>query len=400
MAINILEQVQTYQLSQLALLTNENCFIGTANKDYLQFNKLPANLGDTVTFDLPPRYLSYPTLVANFQGSKQRVHSLTVDQAQNVSYEFSNQQFIFNAREYMDRFGKSAVAELGAYVEANVAENCLTPYRFYGDGTTPINSYGQLAQALANFRNYGAATADTYGYLWDLAVPGIVNSGLNQFVPSRNEAAANSWMLGDFDTCTWTKSNFLPEHTSGTVGENADTLTFVSINAAGDQITFSGVTTNSGAIKKNDLIQFDGDIRYLTFIGHRPSGQKVQVRATADADGTTGTVVVNITPALIATNDNSAKNLTRALTTSDTATALPSHRRGMIASGRALYLAMPQLPEQYPFPTGNEVDPDTKVSMRSYYGSTFGQNQQGFVNDVIWGSSMVGEYGLALIFPL
>lgn len=399
MATNVLQQVQTYQMSSLALLQNQNCFIGTANTKFKDFDRIEANRGDTVNFDLPPRFVSNSTLTATFQDSEQRVHSLTVDQAENVAYEFTNQEFIFNTDDYMKRFGRSAVAELGASIEANVAQNALKAYRFYGDGTTAINSYGQLAEAIAFFDDYGVANHDRYGYLPTTKVSPIVNTGLNQFVIDRNEEIANSWLLGDFSDTRWCRSNLLPKHTAGTAGANADTLTFSSINAAGDQVTFTGVSVDAGAIKENDLIEFQTDIRYLTFIGHKPSDNKVQVRATADADAAAGTVVVNIEPALVSAAGRN-QNLSRALAGTDTALAMPSHRRGFLCSGKALYLAMPKLADQYPFPTANASDPDTGVSLRMYYGSTFGQNQRGFVNDVIWGSTIVPEYAMALVFPL
>lgn len=397
---NILQQVQTYQRSGLAQLTNQNCFIGTANTKFKNFDEIVANLGSTVTFDLPTRYSVTNSLVAVFQDTEDRVETLTVNKEASVSYAFTNQEFIFNAERFMDKYGIGAVAELGAEVEADVATTCLSPYRFFGDGVTALNSYGQLSKALAFYRNYGAPKTDTIGYLSDIAVSDIVNSGLNQFVPGRNEKIANTWMVGDYDKTTWCRSNFLPTHIAGTAGENADTLTFVSINAAGDTITFSGVSVDAGAIKENDLLEFETDIRYLTFIGHKPSENRVQVRATADADAIAGTVIISITPALIATPGDRDQNLTRALAVSDTAKVLPSHRRGMIVAGKALYLALPKLADQHPFDTGNEIDPTTGVSLRMYYGSVFGQNQQGFVNDVIWGKRVVPEYAFALIFPL
>jgi hypothetical protein len=79
---------------------------------------------------------------------------------------------------------------------------------------------------------------------------------------------------------------------------------------------------------------------------------------------------------------------------------LPSHRAGAIVGGNALFLAMPMLPEEVPFPTANKTDPDSGVSMRMYYGSLFGQNQRGFVHDAIWGSTLVDEYSMRLVFPL
>lgn len=68
--INILEQVQTYQEGGLAFLQNLCCFVKTANTRFKDFDKqLPANLGDTVTFDLPPRYTTSAGLKAVFQPS-------------------------------------------------------------------------------------------------------------------------------------------------------------------------------------------------------------------------------------------------------------------------------------------------------------------------------------------
>lgn len=406
---NILQQVQTYQMSSLALLQNLSCFISTANTEFKDFEKLEANLGTTVTFDLPPRFTSNTSLVATFQGVQQRVQSLTVNNAFNVAYEFSNQEFIFNVEEYMDRFGKSAVAELGAVVEANVAQNCVTaPYRFFGDGINPINSYGQLASALAFYRNYGAPIDNTRAYLEDLSVPAIVNSGLNQFAMKRNDEIANSWWLGDFSNCSFYQSNLLPVHVAGTVGNSAQVLTVISIDVTGTILTLSGATpSDPNAILQFDKLQFqDGvsgqpNIRYLTFVGHQPSGNPVQVQATANAAAdVSGHVVVTITPALISTAGDINENITVPVAAGMQLKALPTHRSGAIIGGNSLFLAMPRLPEETPFPTAASSDPDTGVSMRMYYGSLFGQNQRGFVNDVIWGSTLVPEYSMSLIFPL
>jgi hypothetical protein len=76
---NILEQVQTYQRSGLALLQNLCCHIATANTKFKDFDKIQANLGSTVTFDLPPRAVTTAGLVASFQPAVQRVQTLSVD---------------------------------------------------------------------------------------------------------------------------------------------------------------------------------------------------------------------------------------------------------------------------------------------------------------------------------
>lgn len=400
--VNILQQVATYQMSMLALLTNQNCFIGSANKEFQNFQDFEGNLGSTVTFDLPPRFVSNPTLTAVMQTAEQRVHSLTVDQAENVSYAFTDQQFLFNVEDYMERFGKSAIATLGTKVESNVALNCLSPYLFYGNGQVAINSYGQLAKAVAYFRNIGS-TEPMKGYLDDIAVADIINNGLNQFVPGRNEVIANSWLLGDFARTTWMQSNLLPTHISGNTGQDQDVLTLVSINAAGTSLVFSGATRSGGndpdAVKENDLFSFTTDVRYLTRIGNRPTQNKVQFRATADAASVGGNVTITVDPPLISAFGIN-QNLSRALTTSDTAIGNVSHRRGMLVCGNALYCAIPRLPSKRPYDSVSKTDPKTGVSLRSTYGATLTENQQGFVNDIIWGSTMVPEYGMALLFPL
>jgi len=413
---NVLQTVQTYQRSELAYLTNLFAFIGTANKKFKDFENLEANLGDTVTFDLPPRYTTTNSLVATFQDSQQRVQSLTVDKAVNTAYAFSAQQFVFNVRDYMERFGKSAVYEIGSQVEADIASTIVdNTYRFYGDGVTAINSYGQLATALSYFRNYGAAKDSVRGYLSDIAVPAIVNSGLSQFVPDRNEEIANSWQLGKFSNCDWYQSNFLPLHVSGTVGNGStstiQTLTVVSTNdptgANITQITCTCDGTLSGsadAIKANDVGYFVDqataslNVRYLTFIGHKTSANSVQIRATADAGASGTTVVLSVSPALVAVA-NQNQNITSNIIAGMKIKMMPTHRAGLIVSGDALYLAMPRLPEEIPFPTANESDVDSGVSMRMYYGSLFGQNQRGFVHDIIWGKTLVPEYSMRILFP-
>lgn len=407
---NILQQVQTYQRSNLAYLQNLNCFVATANTKFKNFEKLTANLGDTVTFDLPPRFTTAASLVATFQSADQRVENLTVDKAINVSYAFTAQQFIFNVEDYMEQFGKSAVMEMSAEIESDIAKVCVeAPYRFYGDGISPINSYGQLAAALAMFRNYGAAKNDTKFYLSDIAQSAIVNTGLNQFVPRRNDESAMSWDVGNFDRAEFYVSNLLPVHESGTIGSDGTVLTVVSVvkdaNDAVIQIVFSGAGTDADAIKAFDKGQFnDGvsgqpNLRYLTFIGHKVSQNPVQFRVLNDAASSAGNVTVDVYPPLKASQGNT-RNLNFEIAAGMQVTFLPSHRAGVITSGNPLFLGMPMLPEEVPFPTGNETDPDTGVSLRMYYGSLFGQNQRGMVHDAIWGKKLVPEYSMSVIFPL
>jgi hypothetical protein len=310
-------------------------------------------------------------------------------------------------------FGKSAVAELGTQVESNVSALAETnTFRFYGDGINPINSYLQLANALAFFRNFGAATMDTKGYLSDLTYPLIINSGLNQFTLDRGNEEAQSWEIGDFSRCQWYQSNLLKTHLSGTEGTAGSVLTVVSTtldaNGAVVAITFSGTNAanDANSIKAYDKFQFsDGvsgqtNLRFLTFIGHKLSQSPVQFRATADAGSTAGSqVTVNIYPPL-QVNAGQDQNINTPIVAGQQVTVLPSHRCGLITSGDPLFLAMPRLPEEVPYPTAVSMDPDSGSSIRQYYGSLFGQNQRGMVHDCIWGSTLVDEYAMMVALPL
>jgi hypothetical protein len=405
---NILEQVVTYQESSLALLVNQNPWIATANKKFQNFDTFQGNLGDTVSFDLPPRFVTNQTLIANFQASEQRVQNLTVDQAENVSYAFSAQQFIFNVDEYMDKFGRAAIAELGASIGSNIALNAVNhTYRAFGDGVTPINSFQQYAQALANYRNYGAPNAKAKVYIDDVTVPSVVGGGLNQFATNRNNEIANSWMLGDFSNAEFMSTNLLPVHIAGTVGNDSEVLTVDAIDPTGTILTLSGATPSTATLVEGDILTIKtnlattNDLFFLQFIGHKQSAQEVQVRVTADtiADGG-GIITATVFPALIDDPTDANSNVNKTVVGADNVTALPSHRAGLICAGDPLFLAMPMLPEEVPFPTANLNDPDTGASMRMYYGSVFGQNERGFVNDCIWGSTLVDENAMRVVYPL
>lgn len=431
-ADNILQQVQTYQRASLGLLQNECCFVSTANTKFKNFQNMAANLGSVVTFDLPPRFNTTSGLVAAWQGANQRQLQLACSQSANTSFTVTDQQRVFNlengADDYIRVFGKSAVANLAATIETDIALNCVSgvtnaetaqlntysgPYRYYGDGNTTLSSYQQLATAVQRFKNYGAVKDGIKFYLPDTVVPAIIGNGLGQFAPNRNNEDAMSWSIGSFGAppVEYYQSNLLPEHVAGTVGVEAATLTLISTNDPTGQnvtqLTFSGATANdTNAIFAGDLFEFnDGvsghpNMRYLVFIGQTPSSNLVQVRATANAAANgSGNVTINITPALNWAGGANV-NLNHALEAGMQVTVLPSHKAGLILGGDAMFIAMPQLPNERPYDTANEVDPETGVSIRLSYGSIFGQNQTGFINSAFWGSVIVPEYSMRVIVPM
>lgn len=412
---NLLQTVQTYQLSGLAAMQNFGFFIGKFSKKFKNFQNETANLGSTVTFDLPPRATTVDSLVADFQPADQRVQPLVVNNEISSSYAFTAQQFIFNIKNYEDRFVMSSIREMGSKIEARIARLAVTnTYRFFGNGITAINNPTQLAEAMAMYRDYGAIEGEAQGVLPLVSIPAIIGGGLAQFATERNNKMANSWELPAFADCDWNRSNLLPVHVSGTAGNSALTLTVVSVtnngpNSAVDTITFSvsgtpGVDANM--IQQFDKLQFKdsvgsfADMRYLTFVGHQVSENPVQFQATSQAASASNSqVTVSVYPYLQALPTNE-QNLNQQIQVGMQVTVLPSHRAGLIMAKDSGFLAMPQLPVEVPYPTGNKVDPATGASFRTYYGSQLGKNVRGLINDCIYGATLVPEDSMMLAFPV
>lgn len=413
---NIFQAVATYNKSGLGRLLNEMVFVSTANNKFNNFNTdFAANLGTSITGDLPPRFTVNDGLVVNsFEGVEQRVFTLTVNQAKNVNYAVTNEEQIFNMdpMDYMKEFGESMMIALANAVESNVAEDILSnTYRYFGDGTTPINSFGQLAQAYANDRDFGTPAGMLNNYIDLASQPAIINSGLNQFVLKRNDEIANSWELGEWNNVRHYTTNLLPTHTAGTLGNDGTVLTVVSTTGDGTAanpitaITFSGAGTDANAVKQNDLMRFqDGvsgqpNMRFRRFQGYTVSAQPVQMRATADATSSAGSVTIQIDPPLqwqVGKNQNINVNVAAGMQVK----IVPSHRRGLIVGGNAFYVAMPRLPTQTPYPTSSIVDPASKVGMRMTYGAIPFRDQMGIVYDVIWGKKLLADYAMGVIYPL
>ncbi len=437
---NTLQNVQLYIKSELAFLDNEFWGIANANKSLVEFNDKKGNLGDVITFDTTPRYISVDGLVITQQPSVQRLQSLVCSQAKNVAAGYTDEQFIFNVRDYMDRFGEAAAAEIGTAIESDILLNIVSgvvgnnpkspeyqvaqvnsgPFRFFGNGITPINSFQQLAQAWANFDAFGAARTKKRGVLPIDIVPAIVGTGLNQFAQERGNETAETWKVGRFGgmAVDWSVSNLLPVHVSGTIGDTASPNNIMTVVSTNDptgvnvtSITFTEPTggTDANAIKAGDLFEFnDGvsgkpNMRFLTFIGHKTTRQRVQFRAIADAATVAGTVTVQIQTIngvglVWAQNQN--QNLNNAIQAGMTVTPTPSHQAGWMDAGNSFYLAMPKLPDNDPFKTVYFKDKESGASLRHYWGSQFGLDNRSYVRDSTWGSTLVAEDSMRLIVPL
>jgi len=439
--VNILQNVQLYIKSELAWLDNEYWGISNANKSLEEFNDRPGNLGDVITFDVTPRYISYDGLMITEQPSVQRLQSLICSQAKNVSAAYTDEQFIFNVEQYMDRFGISAAKEIGAGIEQDILKNIVSgvvgnnpnspeyqsaqinsgPFRFYGDGVTPINSYQQLAQAWANFTAYGASDHMKRGVIPIDLVPAIVGTGLNQFATERNNEIAKAWELGSYAglNVKWGVSNLLPIHVSGFVQNAAAPNNVWTVVSVGDPtgnnvvtITASEPTgsTAANAVLAGDLFEFnDGvsgfpNLRFLTWIGHIPTRLPVQFRAIANASTVAGVATIQIQTVnnsiglVWAQNEN--QNINNTIQAGMQFTGLPTHQAGWMDAGNSFYLAMPRLPNQSPFETVYFKDKESGAALRHYWGVQFGKDNRSYVRDCVWGSTLVSEDSMRLIFPL
>lgn len=438
---NLLRAVATLNKSELGLLQNYGAFLSSSNTLFDDFqSKIVSNLGTTVNMRLPYRLTVTNGLTPTLQGIAQILHPLTVDQAVSTNCAISDQERLFNLKteEYIKEVAVSAVAELGSTMERLIALNVHSglpvntgdfrsptptgalhtesgPYRFYGDGVTPINSFEQLAQAMANFHNFGSVKDDVVMILPDVLIPAIAAQGLQQFAMVRNNELAGSWHIGDFGSpkTRFLTSNMLPNHISGTIGNAAGAAQILTIT--GLVTDSSGAitalqcstpdTTDSQAVLSGDLMVFnDGvggqtNVRFLTYIGHSPCAQKVQVRATATCASSGGTVTIPIHPYLISAPGRD-QNVSTGINVGMKLTVMPNHLCGLLMSGKALFTAMPKLPTTSPYESSVETDPETGVSMRMWYGFIIDQMVNGLFRNVIMGSTLVPPYSMRLLFPM
>ncbi len=438
--LNILQNVQLYLRSYLALQQNYTAIINTANTRFSSFNHMPGNLGSSVTFDQPPRAIASNGLIADAQPAQQIVHTLTVDQAQNAAIAMNAQQIIFNMKnapggDYREVFGESMVAEIAARMEITGMDNFISnvrpmtqsggttivssignylsgPRRFFGDGVTPFNSYQQLAQAIMLGRTVGQAGSETKVYVPDFIIPQVVQSGLNQMVLERNDETAMSWQVGSWGSPRnhMFQSNLVQTHISGMTGVLNQTLTVVSTNdptgQAVTQITVSGATASDPqAVLAADLFRFihtDGyaDVHELTYFGHAESIAPYDLRAAANAAAdVSGNVIITLSEPINwagGINQNVGTPIVAGMRLRTNA----SHKGAGIVFGNSLYLAMPELPEEYPFDSVTETDPNSKASFRLSFGAELGKNNSQTILYQISGWFLVPAYSTRILIPL
>lgn len=414
---NVLVAVETYVDAGLPMLNNIAPIIGLSNKKFQNFNEtVYNNRGTTVTFKVVPQFVAYPTLdfeSSGFQGVQEQLISLTINDPWGIPIAFTNNQLIASVENDLERFAKSTIAELGSKIEASVSRNVIlnNTYRAYGTGTQSLTSIQDYVLATANLRDTGTATFDSRIIAPNIEIVQVVNTMLNQFVPTRNDTVGNSWSLGTYNGTEFYTSNLLPIQIAGTCGDNQDVLTLTAVDPTGTLLTFTGVTDNTNCLRAGDIITLDypGNatpvgLFYLTYFGHIQSSQKVQVLVTETVSGTTGTVTVEVFPALISDPLDPLSNINLDLTDlygTLKAQSTPSHRAGLLYTGDSLFLAMPRLADTDPWKGLTKTDQVTGASVRCYYGKVgMTKDQYGFIFDSINGSTIDPRYAMRLVYPL
>lgn len=432
---NLLQRVETYQKEVSAYMLNSSPLASLADGKFENFQEKEANLGDSISWDLAPHSIVSRGLVANFMSSKQRKMTLVCDQAANAGRAFTAQQVLFfEVEQYMKKFGKADTLEFATEVESSLglSINGTVPvlevkddgqsyptgayhtqsgaYRFYDATATGITTFQQLQQINTNYRNFGSVKESLNMVLPDTIVPPIIGTQLNQFSPKRNDEMINSWQIGEFGSppTMYHTSNVLPLHTAGTLGNDAVELTVVSTNDPTGQnittITCSGAGTDSDAVRVGDFAQFqDGvsgqpNMRFLTPVGHKQTAQPVQMRMSASAASSAGSVTLTLAVPLVSA-PGTEQNLNHPIAAGMKIKLVKNFRMGVLFSPRSFYLAMPRLPDEQPYPTARESDEETGISVRMYYGVIPFKNTRGIVIDGIWGSCFEPDYAMAILLP-
>lgn len=436
---NTLQQVAVYADIATAQMRNSFCGIATANKNLERFENIKYNLGTTIQIPKTLRWVGSNGLVPNFEGMNQRFQDLQVTFSANVGMQFTMLQREYNVEkagyQFMEDAGKSCISQLGTYVEKDLFNEFISagvtvdsnqnvtgmnyqsgPVRFYGDGYTNLDSFGKLADAFARFRDFGSPELETDCYLPLMTESAISNSGLGQFALNRNNEIAKTWEVGNYAGVNIYRSNLLPIHYSGNVGNagvGSNVLTVVSTtkNSSGQitSIVFSGATASDvNAIYYGDRFGVQQgtaglpNLYFTTFVGNSVTQQPVQFRsiAAAAANGG-GQVTVNIYPYLqVGQPKDDAFGINTDIVTGMKFQVLPNHRAGAIIGGKSLYLAMADLPPERPFDSVTVRDKDSGVSLRHTYGAKVFQNQQGSAFYVCDGHTLIPEDSMCLVIPV
>lgn len=408
---NVLQAVTTIKDIANATMQNMNPVFSNADKMFDNFQDFVANLGDSVQFSKVARATSVRSLNLAVQAAVERVERLTCDKPFSASQQYSETQLLFNVDPYNweKSWIKAAVNKLANDVEVEAAKDfTIYPYRFVGDGRTPITQFLDISRFLMQFRNFGSPADEAKFFLPDFAVPSICNSGLNQFAMDRNDEMAMSWEIADYNRCRFLMSNNLALHTAGTEGTEDSTLTVVSTtkNSAGQitHITFSGTaeTNDVDSVKKGDRFRITtANTSLLNFTSYNRVVNAIQFMAAADAEAVGGEVTVELrTPLYPGESLSDAISISTDIVAGMTANVADSHYAGCIYAGKTHMVANPQMGNMSPYVTSWQTDPDTGTTIRAAYGTDLTTSNTILRLDTLTGSAMNPDTCMAVLFPV
>lgn len=423
--LNFFAKVETFHDAGLVRLGNSQFLIKHSNKKFQNFQNYTSNLGPSVQFARQTLGTAVDGLVAQFTPVEQTWITLTADQQANASFNFTADQFIYNAEQFIKDFGAGYIEALSTKVETYAFNKMKTiPYRYYGNATNDVCSYQAIAQAITYHRAQGSPLTDTKVVFPDAFRPIIIGTGLGMFTPIKNDRAVNSWELGEFSQAEYYTSNIIKPHIAGTVGQTGSLLTVVSVNRnsiggiTSIVVSGAGAGGTPGVVLAGDVMRFkDGvsgkpDLRSLTLYGQIPTPFPVTMVSTTDVtvDALSGHATINIsepiydlfsvqTGGVIDVNKQMRQTVNETIVAGMQIKVMPSHTPAYIISGNATFLAMPKMPVPQPYDYSTKIDEKSGVGFRSYWGSGFGTGVQGYIYDLIYGFAAEPRYITKILFP-
>ena len=426
-----------------------------ANYQFNNFQERTANLGETVQINLPMHSRpvpGYPEPGMTYGSIDQNTMNLTVDEAWTDSWAYSPKERTFNNPDAIDKEKiKLCVRSLGTQISKRAASEVeKNTFRFYSPGITygtngstfnRITSPGELQLMIASFMEYGFIPSDMQFVCDAFTIAYIANTALNQFALNRNNEIAASWNYGKHDGCSIFRSSFLNTHISGLIGNetSAGAPMLLEVASGGivtgpdggiSQITFKPIgsgtfpTTGPGA-KENDVFQFVDNVgslpnmRYLTEgVGYQVTQVPVQCRVTQDATATSTAITLNFSPSLYYNDgtlgiafDTLKENISQKIVAGMQIQIMPSHRVGVIMSGKPLFIAAPKIAcPNNEYATQKNIrfdsDPVTVTDMDLGPSFTFQMGRQfpslstALIGTVQFGATAYGKQMLRVLLPV
>lgn len=443
MATTVLQAVEAYGLETLAHLGANLTYGSLASTDYEGWDENhPGLRGDNATYRLPSLFsvqnsLSFDPLTDG--GFAERFGTLTIDTEKLVVQSITDQEWQTTPLDkLMKDFGADMASSLAGNIDADLASTaCLSGYRWAGDvnaGIGSLSDYQSIRLALTKYRNFGGMK-QAMAVLPDIDTTLILNTGLQEFTPVKNDKSALQWQIGAIKgglNTVFYQSPLNPIHTSGTVSETgngehvitsvvssthikpgttqaipASIITIQGVGA-GDTVVVNDVGDIGAATQNGGKFNYPNPINFLRIQDKTVAFSEPQFNVVEGGTATGGgSLTFKVIPELKfdGTGTDSTRNLSRAINlgagaATDRVRIVKSHRTGVIWQDRAFRFASPKLPTQSPYATATYVDKETRIGYRVYHGAVFGAATTSTVHDIRYGKTMEPEFAMRLIFPL